>query len=96
MKRYFYTGSIRRLKKQGFKIHFQKDDNKRFVYANRNYEEDKENSLFIFLGNALVSGSVKNEITFNNPNRNHDDIEEYIKDLLKNDLVRIEEKENEK
>jgi len=94
MKRYFYKGSIRRLKKQGFKIHFQKDDSKRFVYAHRGEDTDYENSIYIFLGEAMIIGNTKNEITFNKYGRSNDGIEEYIKDLLEADLVRIEEREN--
>ena len=88
--RYFYKGSIKELRKHGWSVHFAKDSNKRFVYANKNYKSDYFNSLFIFLGEALINGELKNEIVFNNVAKKGDDIKPYIQDLIDDNLVAVE------
>jgi len=87
--RYYFTGNIKDLRANGFAVHFAKEP--RYTYANRNYESDYFNSLYIYLGNIYQYALYKGEITFNNPTKKGDDIRPYIQDLIEKGLVRAVE-----
>lgn len=92
--KYFYTGSYKQLRQNGFVIHFINEQ--KYTYANRGYKKDFLNSLFIWFGEHDGVSEQRRQIVFNNPAKKDDDIRPYIQDLIDLGLVATEYDEERK